>query len=100
MDLHAVFISLQLAYYTDNITIKNLACQARNRKGDKMLKLKEIRKSKGLTQKEVGEIMNVTESTANRMENGINVINHRQIIQLCEALDIRAGQLLGLEEIE
>lgn len=63
-----------------------------------MLKLKEIRKEKGLTQKEIGEILGVTESTANRMENQVNVMSHKQIITLCKALDVRADRLLGLDD--
>lgn len=64
------------------------------------MKLKEIRKKKGLTQKEVGTILGVSEAHAGRIENEVNVINNKQIVILCEALDIRAGQLLGLEDID
>lgn len=65
-----------------------------------MIKLKEIRKSKGLTQKEVGDILGVSDATANRIEKGINVINNKQIVMLCKALDVRADYLLGLESEE
>lgn len=65
-----------------------------------MLKLKEIRISKGLTQEEVGEIINVNRATVSRIENKVSVINNKQIVELCKALDVRAGQLLGLEDIE
>lgn len=65
-----------------------------------MLKLKEIRKSKGLTQKDIANILGLTEASANRIENQINVINNNQIVKLCEALDVRAGQLLGLEKLD
>lgn len=62
------------------------------------MKLKEIRKKKGLTQTEVGELLGLSKGSIHNIETGKQVINHNQIIKLCEALDVRAGVLLGLEE--
>lgn len=65
-----------------------------------MIKLKELREKKGLTQNDVADILEITRATVSRIENQVNVINNIQIVKLCEALDVRAGQLLGLEDID
>lgn len=64
------------------------------------MKLKELRIKKGLTQKEIADILDITHATVSRIENEVNVMNSTQIIKLCKALDIRADQLLGLEELD
>lgn len=62
-----------------------------------MIKLKEIRKEKGLSQQEIADILNLkNRNSISRIELGQAVLNHEQIIKLCQALDIRSDRLLGL----
>jgi transcriptional regulator with XRE-family HTH domain len=63
-----------------------------------MLKLKDIRKKRGFTQKDIANLLQCSEAHANRLENEKCVINHKQIIKLCEALDVRADDLLGIDK--
>lgn len=63
-----------------------------------MLKLKQIRLSKGLSQREVGEILGVSQAAASRYELGKRKLDQDQIIALSLALDITPGELLGFEE--
>lgn len=65
-----------------------------------MIKLKEIRIRKGLTQQDIADILDISHATVSRIENNVNVINNKQIEKLCKALEVRAGVLLGLEEDE
>ncbi len=46
--------------------------------------LRAARKSKGLTQAEVSEILNVAENTYSNMERGSQKTSLSRIIQLCE----------------
>ncbi|GAB3753184.1 helix-turn-helix domain-containing protein [Spirosoma pomorum] len=49
--------------------------------------IREARKAKGLTQKEVGEKMGVTESTYNRYETGEANLSLMTIQKIADALD-------------
>jgi transcriptional regulator with XRE-family HTH domain len=68
------------------------------KRGEMMLRLKDIRKKRGFTQKDIAKIINVNQTQVHRMENEKCVINHKQIIKLCEALDVRADDLLGIDK--
>ena len=63
-----------------------------------MLKLKEIRLKKGLYQKDIAKVLNVTQTAASRYELGERTLNHKQIIKLCLFLDVTPGELLGYKE--
>lgn len=63
-----------------------------------MLKLKEIREDRGLTQEQVGKILNVTRSQVSRYESGKRMLNQQQIIDLVKALNTTADYFLGLSE--
>lgn len=63
-----------------------------------MLKLKEIRIKKGLYQKDIANVLGVTEATASRYENEIRKLNQDQITTLALALDVTPGELLGFED--
>jgi transcriptional regulator with XRE-family HTH domain len=63
-----------------------------------MLKLKEIRIKKGLMQRDIAEILGVTQAAASRYELEERKLNQDQIIKLCLELDVTPEELLGFEE--
>lgn len=65
-----------------------------------MNNLKKIKEQKNLTNKDIGELLNVTTEEARRKVQGINQLTEEQIKILCKALKVRADVLLGLEEEE
>lgn len=65
------------------------------------MKLRDIRIKKGLTQQDIADILGFKRNNSiSRVELGQSVLNQEQIIKLCKALDVRAGQLLGLEDLD
>jgi len=65
-----------------------------------MLKLREIRENKGLTQEQVGKFINVTRSQVSKYESGTRMLNQQQIVDLVKALNTTADYFLGLSENE
>lgn len=63
-----------------------------------MIRLKKIRKKKGLLQKDIGKILGVTPYAASRYEREERMLNQEQIVKLCLALDVTPGELLGFQE--
>lgn len=59
--------------------------------------LKQARKYKGLTQKEVAEKFKMTQQQYSRFENGVFELNYMQIIELCELFEITANELFALD---
>ena len=59
--------------------------------------LKEARKVKGLTQREVAKIFYMTQQQYSRFENGVYELNYQQIIQLCKLLDVTPNEIFGFE---
>lgn len=55
--------------------------------------LKEARKFKGLTQKEVAAMMHMTQQQYSRFENGVFELNYQQILFLCELYEISPSEL-------
>lgn len=55
--------------------------------------LKQARRDKGLTQKEVAERLNMTQQQYSRFENGVFELNYRQIVDLCDLYDICPNDL-------
>ena len=55
--------------------------------------LKDARKYKHLTQKEVAEKLKMTQQQYSRCENGEFELNYDQILCLCELLDISPSDL-------
>lgn len=60
--------------------------------------LKEARKLKGLTQKEVAAMMLMTQQQYSRFENGVFELNYAQILRLCELLDTTPNELYGFDK--
>ena len=59
--------------------------------------LKQARKDKGLTQKQVAEKFKMTQQQYSRFENGVFELNYQQIIQLCELFEISPNELFAIE---
>ena len=57
--------------------------------------LKEARRYKGFTQKEVAEKLLMTQQQYSRFENGVFELNYDQIIFLCELYDIEPNDLFA-----
>lgn len=60
--------------------------------------LKEARKYKGLTQREVAEIMQMTQQQYSRFENGVFELNYEQILQLCKLYEVTPNELFDINE--
>ena len=57
-------------------------------------KIKEIRKSKGLSQRELGEKMGITQQTIAQYERAIEQPKLMTVRKLAEALDVPIGELV------
>ena len=60
----------------------------------------ELRKEKGLTQKELGECLDVSDKTVSKWERGINLPDPSLYFPLCEILGISVNELFAGERIE
>ncbi len=58
--------------------------------------LKEARKAKGFTQKEVAAKLLMTQQQYSRFENGVFELNYHQIAALCELLEITPNDLFDI----
>ena len=58
--------------------------------------LKDARKFKGLTQKEVATKLHMTQQQYSRFENGIFELNYQQILTLCNIYDITPNELFSI----
>lgn len=61
-----------------------------------MLKIREIREDKDLTQKQVSKILNCTQQTYSRYETGEITIDIFNLIKLAEFYNTSTDYLLGL----
>ena len=61
--------------------------------------LQEIRKSKGLTQKELAEQIGVSDKTISKWENGNSVPDTSILLSLCNVLEITVNEFLSCERI-
>ena len=57
--------------------------------------LKEARRYKGFTQKEVAEKLFMTQQQYSRFENGVFELNYDQILFLCNLYDIEPNDLFA-----
>ena len=55
--------------------------------------LKEARKIKGLTQKQVADVFHMTQQQYSRFENGVFELSYKQIVDLCDYLNITPNEL-------
>lgn len=61
--------------------------------------IQEIRKEKGLTQKELAELIGVSDKTISKWENGNSSPDTSMLMSLSEALEITVNELLSAEKI-
>lgn len=59
--------------------------------------LKEARKFKGLTQKEVAGKLHMTQQQYSRFENGVFELNYHLILTLCELYEITPNELFNVK---
>lgn len=60
------------------------------------MNLKNARRAKGYTQKELAAMMYMTQQQYSRFENGVFELNYGQIVRLCELLDVTPNELFGM----
>ena len=65
-----------------------------------MNRLKELRKEKKLSQKEIAKEMSISEKTLSRWENGESQIKPEKAQQLAKYLGVSVGYLLGYESLD
>lgn len=58
--------------------------------------LKQARKDKRLTQKEVAKVMRMTQQQYSRFENGVFQLNYEQILFLCDLYNITVSELFDI----
>lgn len=61
--------------------------------------LQELRKSKGLTQKELAEQIGISDKTISKWENGNSVPDTSMLLPLCNVLEITVNEFLSCEKI-
>ena len=59
--------------------------------------LKEARKFKGFTQKQVASMMHMTQQQYSRFENGVFELNYQQILSLCQIYEISPNELFNVD---
>lgn len=60
----------------------------------------ELRKEKGLTQKELGECLDVSDKTVSKWERGVNLPDPSLYFPLCDKLGVSVNELFAGEKIE
>ncbi|MBQ4269390.1 MAG: helix-turn-helix transcriptional regulator [Clostridia bacterium] len=58
--------------------------------------LKQSRKFKGMTQKEVACVLKMTQQQYSRFENGVFELNYDQILTLCKLYEITPNELFDV----
>lgn len=64
------------------------------------MKIKEARKSRGMSQKELADALGLTRSTVSMWEIGASYPSAPQIIAVCRLLGVSSDYLLSLDEDE
>ncbi len=59
--------------------------------------IKQARKDKGYTQKEVAAILHMTQQQYSRFENGVFELNYDQILSLCKLYEITPNDIFSME---
>lgn len=61
-------------------------------------RLRKFRKQKSMTQKQIGERIDMSNATISSWEDGTKTPNVLSIIALCEAFDLSLDDLVGLKK--
>lgn len=59
--------------------------------------VKQARKDKGYTQKEVAAMLHMTQQQYSRFENGVFELNYEQILFICNLYDITPNDIFLIE---
>src|SRR5699024_3632256 len=51
-------------------------------------RVKQMRKSKGMTLEKFGERVGVTKQTVSRIENGVNALTEQMLLSVCREFDV------------
>ena len=86
--------------YDDNDFEKQIRIDTLNDIINQMNRLKELRKEKKLTQKELAEKTDIPYRTLQRWENGVFSIKSDRLKKLCEIFDVDAPYLLGYNNVK
>lgn len=62
------------------------------------LRLKRVKKEKGLTTSEISRLLNIHAPTWCKYENGTSNMSLETLYKFCKTLDVSADWLLGLSE--
>lgn len=66
-----------------------------------MLKLRDLRKSKGLTQQEIADILGYnTRDSISKLELGKTTLDNEKLKVLIEALQLNADEILALIDVK
>lgn len=63
-------------------------------------RIREIRKRRGITMKQLGEIVDLAESTISQYETGKRQPDNETLLKISEYFGVTVGYLLGAEEPE
>lgn len=61
-------------------------------------RIREVRKARGLTMKQLGEAIGVAESTISQYETGKRQMDNETLLKLGEFFEVSVGYLLGVDE--
>lgn len=61
-------------------------------------RIRELRKAKGLTMKQLGEVLDLAESTISQYETGKRQMDNETLLKLGEFFDVSVGYILGAED--
>lgn len=64
-----------------------------------VLRLKEYRENKNMSQREVAEILNISQASYWGWENGKASPNPKQILKLCKVFDCTPNDLFGFKGV-
>lgn len=60
-------------------------------------RIRELRKAKGLTMKQLGEVLDLAESTISQYETGKRQMDNETLLKLGEFFGVTVGYILGAE---
>ncbi len=61
-------------------------------------RIKESRKQKGLTQKEVANILNMTQQQYSRFENGVFELDYENLIAISKLYEVSLDYIFGITD--
>ena len=61
-------------------------------------RIRELRKARGLTMKQLGEVLDLAESTISQYETGKRQVDNETLLRLGEFFGVSVGYILGAED--